>query len=450
MQSSITLDVLSAVSEKGFSLDELVIETKMLFEKEGMAGVIGLILRLVDEKVCMDMVIGKRSAQKPCCGRPRYSHQGRLDRQFRTSVGTVKIRWRRLECQHCGSTIIPLRELLGLAPYQSKTSELEKMVAEVVSEQSYRRSSSHLDIIGQIPVPKSTAHRWIADSDCDAIEEHKDTLDILFADGTGYKRRPDKANSINNRGELRVALGVDKRGQIVPLGAFSGASWEQIAHSVKGTRKNNKPLADMLVSDGERGLCDALGKLCGSQQRCHWHTVHDLNYTLWQEDASKGERDLMQKELAAIIGIELPQEDIEFVKDVDKSAIVAAKNHADYEIRRLIQTLLNKGYNLAADYLIRASKNMFSYVDRWLATGIVSPRVSSFIERMMRELARRLKRMAFGWSEEGAAKMARIIIKRFTSANQWETYWKKRLNIHGNVVLTLRSITATPPQPLGR
>ena len=217
-----------------------------------------------------------------------------------------------------------------------------------------------------------------------------------------------------------------------------------------GSSARRWALSRFAGGDGERGLCDALGKLCGSQQRCHWHTVHDLNYTLWQEDASKGERDLMQKELAAIIGIELPQEDIEFVKDADKSAIVAAKNHADYEIRRLIQTLLNKGYNLAADYLIRASKNMFSYVDRWLATGIVSPRVSSFIERMMRELARRLKRMAFGWSEEGAAKMARIIIKRFTSANQWETYWKKRLNIHGNVVLTLRSITATPPQPLGR
>jgi hypothetical protein len=105
---------------------------------------------------------------------------------------------------------------------------------------------------------------------------------------------------------------------------------------------------------------------------------------------------------------------------------------------------------MAADYLIQASKHLFSYVDRWLAKGIVSPRVSSFIERMMRELARRLKRMAFGWSEPGAAKMARIIIKRFTSANQWEAYWKKRLRIQGNVILTIRNITTTSPQLLGR
>ncbi len=60
-----------------------------------------------------------------------------------------------------------------------------------------------------------------------------------------------------------------------------------------------------------------------------------------------------------------------------------------------------------------------------------------------------MKRMAFGWSEEGAAKMARIIIKRFTSAGQWDEYWKKKLRIKGNIVLVLGSITATNLQLLG-
>jgi len=122
----------------------------------------------------------------------------------------------------------------------------------------------------------------------------------------------------------------------------------------------------------------------------------------------------------------------------------------EYEIRKLIKKLLNKGYVTAADYLIRASKNMFSYIRRWLLTGIVEPHASSMIERMMRELARRLKRMAFGWSEEGAAKMARIIIKRFTSASQWEKYWRKRLRIQDNVLLVLRAIKVENPQTLGR
>jgi len=171
---------------------------------------------------------------------------------------------------------------------------------------------------------------------------------------------------------------------------------------------------------------------------------------MWHDKAEKIERRQMQKKLAAIIGIELPEEDFEKVEDSDKTLLAQAVAAAEYDIGKLIKKLLDRGYVTAADYLIRASKNMFSYVHRWLLTGIVGPRASSMIERMMRELARRLKRMAFGWSEEGAAKMARIIIKRFTSAGQWEKYWKDRLRIEDNVLLVLRSIKAKNPQTLGR
>lgn len=450
MQDIITLKVLSAVSENGFSLDELVFQTRKLFEKEGLPGFIGLILRLTDEKICMQMVQSKSVYSQPCCSEPRYEYQGSLSRRFRTSVGTVAIKWRRLRCCNCGQTTIPLRDFLGLDRYQSKTSELEKTVTEIVSEQSYRRSSNHLESIGNIPVPKSTAHRWVAQSDCDQMDDSNETFDMLFADGTGYKRRPDKAAKVNNRGELRVALGVDKSGSIVPLAAFSGKSWDEIAAAVRGTRQDGKPIADMLVSDGERGIAQSFAQLCNSHQRCHWHSVRDLNYTMWQDKAKKDERKEMQKELAAIIGIELPGEDFEIVGDSDKKALAESVADAEYDVGKLIRKLYDKGYVTAGDYLARASKNMFSYVRRWLLTGIVGPRASSMIERMMRELARRLKRMAFGWSEEGAARMARIIIKRFTSAGQWEKYWKKKLRIEGNVMLVLRSITATDLQPLGR
>jgi hypothetical protein len=451
MQNIITLEVLSATSEKGFSLDELVFKTKDLFEKEGLAGFVSLILCLADERICMNMVHGKiKHSEQACCLAPHYDYHDRSDRQFRTSVGKVMIRWRRLKCTGCGKTLIPLRRFLGLESYQSKTPELEKIVTEIVSEQTYRRSSDHLSTIGSIPVPKSTAHRWVAQSDCDQMDDSDETFDMLFADGTGYKRRPDKEANLNNRGELRVALGVDKTGSIVPLGAFSGKSWDQIAAAVQGEREDGKPVADMLVSDGERGIAESFAKLCNSHQRCHWHCVQDLNYTMWQDKAGKVERRQMQKKLAAIIGIELPEEDYEKVDDSDKAALADAVAAGEYEICKLIKKLSDKGYAAAADYLIRASKNMFSYIRRWLLTGIVGPRASSMIERMMRELARRLKRMAFGWSEEGAAKMARIIIKRFTSAGQWDKYWQKRLRIQDNVLLVLRAIKVENPQTLGR
>ncbi|KXB05181.1 hypothetical protein AKJ51_05270 [candidate division MSBL1 archaeon SCGC-AAA382A20] len=343
-----------------------------------------------------------------------------------------------------------MREFLQLDLYQSKSAELEKTVMEVVSEQSYRRSSEHLDGIGSIPVPKSTAHRWVAETDCDKIDKAEETLDLLLADGTGYKRRPDEEKDINNRGELPVAMGVDKEGWLKPLGAFSGKSWDDIASCLKNKRDEDKPLAEVMISDGEPGLVESLADLCEEHQRSHWHLVRGLNHRMWEDEAPKRERDSRQEELAAIIGIELPEEDFDKVSEEDKENINGEVEKAENDILHLISTLKEKGYEAAASYVERASKSMFSYVHRWLRTGIVTPRVSSLIERMMREIARRLKRIAFGWSEEGAAKMTRIIIKRFTSPKEWEKYWKEKLRIEENVVLTLRSIDAEPPQTLGR
>lgn len=451
MQNIIAMEVLSAVSENGFSLDELVFKTKELFEEEGLAGFVALILRLVDEKICLDLIRGKsRKNLCTCCSQPRYHHLDQLDRQFRTSIGRVVFRWRRLRCQNCGRTIIPLRKFLGLEPYQSKTAELEKIVAEIVSEQSYRRSCSHLDIIGHIPVPKSTAHRWVAQSDCDHIDPDQGTFKFLYADGTGYKRRPDSQKNVNNRGELKIALGIDKCGQIVPLGAFADLSWNDITSRLYHQLNNKSPLSEMLISDSERSLAESFSFLCSSQQICHWHVVRELNFTMWKNNASKAERNKTQKELAAVIGIELPKEDFERVDDKDKADLAEATAKAENDIRKLITVLFDRGYNLAGYYLNRVSKNLFSYVYRWLKTGIVTPRVSMLIERMMREIARRLKRMAFGWSPEGAAKMTRIILKRFTSAGEWEKFWRKKLRINDNVFLSIRNISVVTSQPLGR
>ena len=59
------------------------------------------------------------------------------------------------------------------------------------------------------------------------------------------------------------------------------------------------------------------------------------------------------------------------------------------------------------------------------------------VERVMRELARRIKRIAYGWSDKSVTKIARSILKRFTNEKEWEDYWKKKMNIIGNVVIDI-------------
>jgi len=443
MERSITLKVSALLSENGFSLDELIVKTKELFDREGIAGFVSLLLELVDAQLCWKLIHQPQGWQpKPCCERPAYELQNRVRRRIRTSIGVIHLSWRRLRCRHCDRSFLPLREFLGLRRYQSKSSELERIVTEVVSEQSYRRSSRHLNTIGLIPVPKTTAHRWVTLSDCDQIPPITQSLPTLLADGTGYKRRPDAAAGLDNHGEVRVALGVDRCGTVMPLGAWTDKRWTEISQALTPDDPERQVRHTVLVSDGGPGLAEGLAGLANHYQRCQWHQVHDLDYYLYRDDAPKAYRREQARALAGIIGIELPATDFQHVPAADKAALAQTTDEAEQQLLELINQLAARGYHQAANYIRNAKDRLFTYIRVWLAYGIVTPRVSSLLERMMREIGRRLKRMAFGWSEAGAAQMARIIIKRFTTAGEWKAYWDKRLRITGQVKLTLRTIKA--------
>ncbi len=44
------------------------------------------------------------------------------------------------------------------------------------------------------------------------------------------------------------------------------------------------------------------------------------------------------------------------------------------------------GYERAANYVADAQSKLFRYVEFWLETGVVCPRTTSWLERVMREL----------------------------------------------------------------
>jgi transposase-like protein len=150
------------------------------------------------------------------------------------------------------------------------------------------------------------------------------------------------------------------------------------------------------------------------------------------------ERRQEQKKLSGLIGIELPAQEFEPVQPPDKAPIQQRVQHAQAQLQELAATLNQKGYPQAATYVEAARRRLFSYIEFWMETGVAAWRTTSYLERLMRELGRRLKRMAFGWSESGAAKMARILIKRICDPDQWTAYWKHKLRIAGNVLISFR------------
>ena len=143
----------------------------------------------------------------------------------------------------------------------------------------------------------------------------------------------------------------------------------------------------------------------------------------------------LQDALEGALENDRTQEDFKDVSEKEKDDIEERMEKTESAIDQLIGYFDGHGYEAAATYMRRAKIGMFGYIRRWLKWGLISPRASSMVERVMRELGRRIKKIAYGWSDKGVTKVARIILKRFANATAWEEYWQKRMEIIGNVVI---------------
>ena len=436
MQGKVTSELSFCLAENGFSLDELVIKLADLFEHKAMSEFLKLILQLVQEVLMSRIFSGKTSMT--CCNDGKLQLNGGYDRRIRTSVGEFTMNLWRVRCSVCGKTFSPLKRFVQLEDYQTKTNELEKLVVETVSETSYRRAVAQLDRDGKFAVSYRTAHNWVIRTDCDELDISKDIIGSLpvqiMPDGTKFKG--EGQNGKARQGDIKVVIGINTNGDVFPLGSWAGKTWEYINEQWKQGQVA-LPKGSILVSDGELGLSDSFVEYVDEVQRCHWHIKRDLYHAMHQDGGTIKEAKPLQDALAGALAIELPENDFECVSEQEKSDIEERMENTERVIDKLVEYLDGHGYPVAATYIRRAKRGMFGYIRRWLKWGLISPRASSMVERVMRELARRIKKIAYGWSDKGVTKVARIILKRFTNAKEWEEYWMNKMNIVGNVYIDI-------------
>lgn len=441
MQHNVTCSLDVCLLEKGFSLDELVCNLQDLFEEKAFGAILKQILLLVEAGLCLNVMLGKECPVKCECGCDRFALNGGQERTIKTGLGNVVLgRISRVKCHQCGVTFSPLMRFIGVVPYQSKTGELEKLVLEETAGNSYRRANKSIRKMTGVTVGHSTFHNWVLNTSADEIEIPDDVVGSvpgeIFADGTKCKSIGIDGKPV--RGDIKVMIGVNASGEVYPIGTWTHhESWEDVSRQID-ERKVKFPDGTILVSDGEPGLAEALSKHASEHQRCHWHLVHDTYHAMWQDGGRVKDARPVQDALKTIFAIELPEENFQKVSEAEKDDIEERMENAEAHIDKLIAYLREKKYTTAADYLQRSKSYMFSYVRRWLKLGISCPRASSLIERTMREIARRVKRISYNWKPDGLEKIVKIVLKIFSQPEKWEKYWNDRMNISQSVMLTFK------------
>jgi hypothetical protein len=382
--------------------------------------------------------IRKGDEQRRFCHGRRIRKRGyrKHPRVISTVFGKLKLPIRVAQCRVCGARYSPLLDALGMAPYSRKESNFEHQVIEAVIDTNYRRL-----IEGRsVDISLGGIHNMVVGSDVDQLEESAvdlDDLAAIMADGTGYKRQKGK------RGELRSVIGITTSGTVQPLGTFANTAWSDIEKIVKERFKKTKASGIPFIYDGEPGLDDFLADVA-EHQRCAWHGPRGLYHPLWEDGLKKKQSQPHIDNLKHLIGIELPPGDYELLKEQDKKVVEDKYLASKAEMISLIDVFKKQGYHKGATYLENLSERIFTNIELWLKTGVIAPKTTSLLERIFREIGRRVKRIAWGWSDAAVTKLSKMIILKKYSKAQWERYWKQKLGIEGNFAIRLSHIAKGP------
>ncbi|MCR5752564.1 MAG: hypothetical protein K6G91_11440 [Kiritimatiellae bacterium] len=426
-------------------MDELIYRMEELANKKAFPQLLKTIVLLVDENLRLKVML-KQPLPEKCgciCEHPDLVLDGGMPRKIRTRLGVVELpRTTRVKCKHCGKTFVPLALMCGLEKHQTMSNELAKLVLEQCAQESYRVAAGNIHEMTAAKECHSTFRRWVLKTDADEISVPEGTMGsvpgVLYADGT--KCKSIGADGHACKGDVKVLLGVRNEGTVFPIGTWTGhETWQEISDQL-AKRQVKFPDGTILVCDGEIGLAESLSKLASDEQRCQWHVVHDTYHAMWQDGGRMPDVRPVQDRLKRIMAIELPKESFETVSGEKKDALRKKTEEAEKEMDELIGEVRRGGFEKTGDYLERAKSAMFNYVRRWLALGIACPRASSFIERTMRELGLRLKKMAYGWKDAGLNKVSSILLKMFADDESWQAYWKEHMNINQAVFMYFKLI----------
>ena len=376
---------------------------------------------------------GEEEERRYCRGR-KVKKRGYRDkeRKIATVLGCLSFPLRTVECCRCGVRYAPLLSALGIGAYTRKEVNFEHEVIEAVIDTNYRRlvDGRSIDIsLGGI-------HNVVVGSDIDqAFQEPVFVKDLsgIEADGTGVKQAG------GEKGELRAVIGITQAGRVEPLGCFTNTAWPEVERTIRERLREAEGHKIPFIYDGEPGLDDFLADIAETQ-RCTWHGPRGLYHALWEDGVKKKQSEPEMEKMKQLIGIELPEGDYELLKEEDKEAVKSRYESSKEKIRELIQTFYEKGYRKGGAYLESLSSHLFTHIELWLRTGVIAPKTTSLLERVFRELGRRLKKIAWGWSDQTVTNLSKMILIRQYARDKWERYWKEKLGIKGYFTIQIQSV----------
>lgn len=361
----------------------------------------------------------------------RYARAGTRKRWIITELGLVRIRLARIRDKETRERSTPLLGLLGLKKRQRYCPDVRQSCADLAVKVSYRDASeTYQQTTGNTPA-QSSVHRFVQEAGPgmarinsehvrSLVEEWRSSGEFLVLEADGTKIHSNTGKGKKNDARVVIARGGD--GPRVLLSSSVNRPWGKISHRVSVLDLPRERC--VLVGDAEPAIRSSFKDWTAAYQLCVLHVTRAVNFKLWKRKQQlPAERRLaLVRDLTAIL--------FRLVGSVKKHLLAPDPERLRQRITEALKALNSfvlrlreEGSASAAGFVSRSIHQMVVFA-RLALEQVRIPYTTNLVERLMGEVAKRVKNRWAHWSERGLNNLLALLLVRYTNRKLYKAAWK--------------------------
>ena len=360
-------------------------------------------------------------------------------RSLRTSFGLFRYPLAQLYDKVSKKTIVPLRANGFVPKYRQYTEECTEPGIGLAVHVSYRRSTAEVERIRQEGVfpSASTLHRRLqefAQQQCQWPDLKDVPYRFLMVDGTQIRLQGPGGEDLG-KGQMRWALaslGEDE--PFEPVGCWVQKSWEQIREDLD--KRLDYTRLEILFSDGDPGIIEALLAEWMRHQRCVWHGKRDFAYILYADGLKKDEQAPLKEKLGQIPVFQMTKERLEQLEPEDLSKVKTLSDKTKQGFEEMLVLLDPEKYPKARVYIEHLSTSICTFFDWWLENKAWIPLNTNAIESAFSQVKNRIWSVGKRWSDRGLLNWLHVTMKKIFFPNTWKEIWAQYMTLNPQLQLT--------------
>jgi len=359
------------------------------------------------------------------CGPPylrvndrQFKRVGTTDRTLCTRHGKVSFKLAKVYSKESDASMRPLLLFIGVEPRRRIVEDLVLECAETATYLTYRDSKAVIENLTWAKVSRTRIHECVQRVGEFMNEERRKTpaKDQSLIEGDSTKCHGLKVK----KNEIKVILGKDletSEKSLLALGV--NEDWKETAGQFRGR-------ADFAVSDNEPCVRNALLEKAANYQACVRHSVGDVRFYLWSAGLPKMQRKEIVNRLTGILET-LHKSVNKHLVDKDFERLRWRIYWTLSELDKLGRGLLEDGLDAAAGFIRNAANYLVTFA-RLAMKETRIPLTNNLVERLMGEIAKRVKHKWMHWSTKGLENLLNILLARYCNRRVYDEMKEKYLN----------------------